>query len=211
MFLLEPVKTIFNLQVLATSSKQVYQRLYGDNNPRLFIYWTSDAYQTTGCYNLCSGFVQLNNKYAIGATLTPTSQWDGSQYEFTILIWKDKGTGDWWMQFNRELIGYWPSSLFTHLRTRATEVQWGGEIVNLGSGGYHTTTEMGSGHFPGEWFGKASYMRKIETVDGSNTLRTADVSTAHEQNCYDIVTSVDNGGWGRYFFFGGPGRNNNCP
>ncbi|KAJ1277143.1 hypothetical protein BS78_05G272000 [Paspalum vaginatum] len=46
---------------------QVYPGMYGDRNPRLFIYWTRDAYQSTGCYNLCSGFVQTNNQIAIGA------------------------------------------------------------------------------------------------------------------------------------------------
>ncbi|KAJ6323675.1 hypothetical protein OIU76_011044 [Salix suchowensis] len=38
---------------------QVSPELYGDNYPRFFTYWTSDAYQATGCYNfavlrLCS-------------------------------------------------------------------------------------------------------------------------------------------------------------
>ncbi|XP_028064023.1 uncharacterized protein LOC114267215 [Camellia sinensis] len=31
---------------------QVCPDLHGDNNTRLFTYWTSDAYQATGCYNL---------------------------------------------------------------------------------------------------------------------------------------------------------------
>ncbi|MFS7992618.1 putative neprosin [Helianthus anomalus] len=189
---------------------QVCQVLYGDTNTRFFIYWTSDAYQKTGCYNLCSGFIQTNNKYAIGGSLSPTSQTDGTQYEFTILIWKDPRGGDWWMQLNGELIGYWPSVLFTHLRRSASEIQWGGEIVNRGTHGQHTTTQMGSGRFSGEWFGKASYIRKIETVDAHNTLRTPDIYTGHQQNCYDILSDLDNGGWGRYFFFGGPGRNKDC-
>lgn len=49
----------------------------------------SDAYQATGCYNLlCSGFVQINNKIAIGAAVSPISSYGGSQYDITILIWK---------------------------------------------------------------------------------------------------------------------------
>ncbi|KAI7740066.1 hypothetical protein M8C21_022128, partial [Ambrosia artemisiifolia] len=44
------------------SGWQVSPDLYVDNNTRLFTYWTSDAYQATGCYNLiCSGFIQINN------------------------------------------------------------------------------------------------------------------------------------------------------
>ncbi|XP_055801331.1 uncharacterized protein LOC129870544 isoform X2 [Solanum dulcamara] len=68
---------------------QVSPEIYGDYFPRFFTYWTSDAYQTTGCYNLlCSGFVQTNNKIAIGAAISPTSSYDGGQYDITILIWK---------------------------------------------------------------------------------------------------------------------------
>ncbi|KAI7724585.1 hypothetical protein M8C21_015446, partial [Ambrosia artemisiifolia] len=190
---------------------QVYPGMYGDTNTRLFIYWTSDSYQETGCYNLCSGFVQTNNNYAIGGTLSPTSQTDGTQHELAILIWKDGRDGDWWMDINGELIGYWPSSLFTYLQDSASSIQWGGEIVNKGSQGQHTTTQMGSGQFPKQWYRKASYVRKIETVDASNTLRTAQVGTFTRKNCYDILTRVTNDDyWGTHFFYGGPGRNIDC-
>ncbi|KAM0004469.1 putative neprosin [Helianthus debilis subsp. tardiflorus] len=138
----------------------------------LLYFGQSDAYQKTGCYNLCSGFIQTNNKYA-----TPTSQTDGPR--------------DWWMQLNGELIGYWPSSLFTHLRKSAPIIQWGGEIVNSRSQGGHTTTQMGSGQFPKLWYRKVSYVRKVETVDQSNTLCTPEVRTiSSNQNCYDILTRI---------------------
>lgn len=49
----------------------------------------SDAYQATGCYNLlCSGFVQTNNRIAIGAAISPTSSYNGGQYDISIMIWK---------------------------------------------------------------------------------------------------------------------------
>jgi len=55
----------------------------------MYVITQSDAYQTTGCYNLlCSGFVQTNNRIAIGAAISPTSSYDGGQYDITILIWK---------------------------------------------------------------------------------------------------------------------------
>lgn len=54
--------------------------------------WQTDAYQSTGCYNLlCSGFVQTSNSIAIGATITPVSTLSGSQYDISILIWKVSG------------------------------------------------------------------------------------------------------------------------
>ncbi|KAK3409662.1 hypothetical protein EUGRSUZ_J01765 [Eucalyptus grandis] len=70
---------------------QVSPDLYGDNNTRLFTYWTSDAYQATGCYNLlCSGFIQINNQIAMGASISPVSAFRNSQYDISILIWKVK-------------------------------------------------------------------------------------------------------------------------
>ncbi|XP_065870281.1 protein neprosin-like [Euphorbia lathyris] len=193
---------------------QVSPDLYGDNRPRLFTYWTSDAYQATGCYNLlCSGFIQINNQIAMGASIFPVSNYGGSQYEISLLVWKDPKEGNWWIQFGDEsVLGYWPASLFSYLVESATMVEWGGEIVNSQSDGHHTTTQMGSGHFPGEGFGKSGYFKNIQLVDGSNNLRIPkDIHTFTEQpNCYNVQNGKD-ADWGTYFFYGGPGRNPNCP
>uniref|UniRef100_A0ACD5VBZ0 Uncharacterized protein n=1 Tax=Avena sativa TaxID=4498 RepID=A0ACD5VBZ0_AVESA len=68
---------------------QVSPELYGDSNPRFFTYWTTDAYQETGCYNHnCRGFVQTTNKIAIGAAITPESVYNGRQFDITLMIWK---------------------------------------------------------------------------------------------------------------------------
>ncbi|PWA57931.1 hypothetical protein CTI12_AA319790 [Artemisia annua] len=193
---------------------QVSPDLYGDNNTRFFTYWTSDAYQATGCYNLlCSGFIQINHEIALGASISPISKYQNSQYDISILVWKDPEQGNWWMQFGSgKVLGYWPASLFSYLTDSASMIQWGGEVVNSASDGQHTTTQMGSGHFPEEGFGKASYFRNVQVVDGSNSLRAPkDVETFTEQpNCYDVQTGK-NGGWGSYIYYGGPGRNPNCP
>lgn len=192
---------------------QVSPELYGDSRPRLFTYWTSDAYQATGCYNLlCSGFVQTNSRIAIGAAISPISLANGNQYDITILIWKDPKLGNWWMGFgDNTLVGYWPTELFTHLADRATMVEWGGEVVNSRPNGEHTSTQMGSGHFADEGFGKASYFRNLEVVDSDNSLSSAnDISTlAENNNCYNIKSSYNNE-WGTHFYYGGPGRNSLC-
>ncbi|KAL3644504.1 hypothetical protein CASFOL_009684 [Castilleja foliolosa] len=193
---------------------QVSPELYGDNHPRFFTYWTSDAYQTTGCYNLlCSGFIQTNNRIAIGAAISPISSYNGGQFDISLLVWKDPKHGNWWLEFgNGVLVGYWPSILFTHLKERASMVQFGGETVNSGSSGTHTSTQMGSGHFADEGFGKASYFRNIQVVDWDNNL--IPVSNlrvlADHPNCYDVRGGV-NRVWGNYFYYGGPGRNSRCP
>ncbi|KAL8262497.1 hypothetical protein R6Q59_023846 [Mikania micrantha] len=171
-----------------------------------------DGYHTTGCYNLgCPGFIQTNNKIALGGTISRTSQVDGSQYYMTIIVWKDGKDGDWWMRIGDENIGFWPASLFTSLRESASRVEWGGEVVNLKSDGHHTTTDMGSGYFPHHGYRKASYIANIQTVDGSNTLRTPENLQTYspENSCYDIVLGMNDNS-GRWFYYGGPGRNPNC-
>ncbi|XP_074581561.1 protein neprosin-like [Curcuma longa] len=193
---------------------QVSPDLYGDNYTRLFTYWTSDAYQATGCYNLlCSGFIQINNEIAMGASIYPISNYDGSQYDISILVWKDPKEGNWWMQFGRDyVLGYWPSFLFSYLSDSASMIEWGGEAVNSEPDGVHTSTEMGSGHFPEEGYSKASYFRNIQIVDGSNNLRapTRVGSFTEQSNCYNVQNG-NNGEWGQYFYYGGPGRSSTCP
>ncbi|XP_058767838.1 protein neprosin-like [Vicia villosa] len=193
---------------------QVSPELYGDSYPRFFTYWTSDSYQGTGCYNLlCSGFVQTSNKIAIGAAISPTSSYNGGQFDISLMIWKDPKHGNWWLEYgNGELIGYWPSSLFTHLKDHATMVQFGGEIVNSMSTGSHTSTQMGSGHFAEEGFAKAAYVRNMQVVDSDNSLIPLPnlKVVADHPNCYNIQQGTNNG-WGNYFYFGGPGRNVKCP
>ncbi|XP_047065639.1 uncharacterized protein LOC124673642 [Lolium rigidum] len=193
---------------------QVSPDLYGDNNTRLFTYWTSDAYQATGCYNLlCSGFIQTNNQIAMGASIFPISNYGGSQYDINILVWKDPKEGNWWLQFGNDyVLGYWPSFLFSYLADSASMIEWGGEVVNTEPDGSHTSTQMGSGHFPEEGFGKSSYFKNIQVVDSTNNLKAPRGigSYTEQSNCYDVQNG-NNGDWGTYFYYGGPGKNPNCP
>lgn len=196
---------------------QVSPELYGDNRPRFFIYWTADAYQQTGCYNLlCAGFVQTSSEIAMGAAISPWSSYRSAQYDIKILIWKDPSMGDWWMEFgDKVLVGYWPAKLFTHLGNKATVVEWGGEVAQAITPSLprrHTGTHMGSGRFAQDGFGGASYFRNIEVVNSNNELETiATLSTSADQpSCYNI-RSFYNSNWGNFFYYGGPGRNPSCP
>lgn len=91
-------------------------------------------------------------------------------------------------------------------------IQFGGEIVNFRPHGIHTATQMGSGHFAWEGFGKASYLRNIQVVDWDNNLIPPPNlhSLADHPNCYNIRQGR-NRVWGTYFYYGGPGRNVRCP
>nr|XP_027193553.1 uncharacterized protein LOC101503704 [Cicer arietinum] len=174
--------------------------------------WQADAYKTTGCYNLkCSGFVQINNKILLGGTLTKISTYNGIQFAFTALVWKDSKTKNWWLRIGTDIIGYWPSSLFPLLKNYANSVHFGGEIVDDGPAWTHTSTQMGSGHFAHEGFRRAAYIRKLQVVDSNNYLNPVpypEFDTRH-QNCYDIKHGITKL-WGNYFYYGGPGRNGQC-
>ncbi|XP_022714533.1 uncharacterized protein LOC111274162 [Durio zibethinus] len=182
------------------------------NQTRLFIYWTSDGYEKTGCYNLeCPGFVQTNNKVVLGSLLEPVSTYGGTQFDINIFIHKDKQSGNWWLRIQQIDVGYWPGSIFTTLSDRADRLSWGGEIVNLQSQGHHTSTQMGSGHFPSEGFNKASYIRNLRHMDESGSIKDAEsvVPYVTRPECYDLQMG-DMKNFGTHFLFGGPGYSDKC-
>ncbi|XP_073219593.1 protein neprosin-like [Cicer arietinum] len=227
---------------------QVCKGLYGDNLPKLFVYWTmlylfwgslashkaagfminlcglgicmydyssilqADTYKTTGCYNLkCPGFVQTNKKILLGGSFTKISKYNGKQYCFTPMIWKDSETQNWWLRVGPDIIGYWPSSLVPLLKNHASLVHFGGEIVDTGPNWYHTYTQMGSGNFPNEGFGRAAYVRTLQVMEANNYLTQIPIPQfeATFPNCYDIKQGFSNK-WGKYFYYGGPGQNSKC-
>ncbi|KAK8581181.1 hypothetical protein V6N12_071416 [Hibiscus sabdariffa] len=177
--------------------------------------WQSDGYQKTGCYNLeCPGFVQTSNKLSLGGKIEPVSQYEGDQFELSIYIHKDKQSGNWWLRIQEIDVGYWPGSIFNKLSDRANTIGWGGEIINLGSQGRHTSTEMGSGHFPSEGYRKASYVRNLMYVDESGAIKDAEPhnvsSLVTTPECYDLQMGNPNN-YGTHFFYGGPGFSDKCP
>ncbi|CAN1334964.1 hypothetical protein LINPERPRIM_LOCUS36576 [Linum perenne] len=169
---------------------QVSPELYGDSYPRFFTYWTVSSSSLS--YSLLNQLTLLRKPG------------------------QDPKHGHWWLQYGpRLLVGYWPLSLFSHLRNHATMVQFGGEIVNSRSSGVHTSTQMGSGHFGEEGYGKASYFRNLKTVDWDNNLLPLSNSKnlhvlADRPGCYDVKQGMNND-WGNFFYYGGPGLNVRCP
>ncbi|XP_076894068.1 protein neprosin-like [Bidens hawaiensis] len=212
---------------------QAYPSHNGDSLPRLFTYWTiyllhvygiifqiycylwfniqPNGYRS-GCYNLeCPGFVHTSTRISLGAAIAPVSTYNGQQYDVAFMIWKDPKSSNWWLKVGNEVIGYWPSSLFTDLRGHATTIEYGGEVfsTNLGS---HTSTQMGSGHFPNEGYKKAAYARNLEVINYYNQLVDAPnlMTSAEKPNCYDVQSGFNNV-WRNYIFFGGSGHSPNCP
>uniref|UniRef100_A0A0E0A845 Neprosin PEP catalytic domain-containing protein n=1 Tax=Oryza glumipatula TaxID=40148 RepID=A0A0E0A845_9ORYZ len=153
-----------------------------------------------------SGFIQTNPQFVIGGSISPVSTYGDTQYEYDYLVWKDPAGGNWWLQVQGNNVGYWPSSIFTLLQTGvADSVEWGGEVDSP-----QITTPMGSGHFPEEGFGKATYSRAIQVVDSSNNLKPPNGVglIAPLPSCYNVMTgSSSTTSWGTYIYYGGPG----CP
>ncbi|XP_010034859.2 uncharacterized protein LOC104424189 [Eucalyptus grandis] len=182
---------------------------------KLFIYWTGDGYWETGCYNLeCPGFVQTSDKIALGVLLQPFSTYGGKQYDITVDIEKNQPLERWWLRIQDVDVGYWPQDLFTSLKDRADKVAWGGEVVNLGLDGRHTSTQMGSGHLPSEgFFGKASFFRHVSIVDGGSFGRDPEnlQKRVSKPGCYDlIINEAERSQLGVNFYYGGPGYSAQC-
>jgi hypothetical protein len=126
-----------------------------------------------------------------------------------------QNNGNWWLQVQDQVLGYWPGSIFTSLASSATRINWGGEVYNSEPGGHHTSTQMGSGHFANEGYGKASYFKNIQYIDIGGKFRDAEgeelVPYATRPFCYDVeVENNKSGGFGTHFYFGGPGYSELC-
>ncbi len=198
--------------------------LYNDESVHLFIYSTRDGYDddddtvASGCYNnSCGDFVQTNNTYYPGQTLTPSV--DGGTQRAIRLHWAKAGdSGSWWLSVNDTYIGYYPRSLFTAVKNRAATIDFGGEITNKTSTGKHTTTDMGSGKPPSAGWSHTAYMRKIRYNDSNpsgSSITWAEATglsrAVTDAQCYDAsYTESSDPNWMTYLYQGGTGYSTNC-
>jgi len=189
---------------------------YNTNKAVLFIYWTADNYQKTGCYNLdCTGFVQTNHNWFLGGTWTEYSSTGGTQWGFE-LQWK-LFSGNWWLFLkgpgDYEAVGYYPASIYNggQLSKSATAIKYGGETARKTGNSW---PQMGSGEFASQGWQHAAYQNTIFYIprdenDGVGVW--ADLTGVVESlsTCYSInvVPAASGGNWGSYFFYGGPGGN----
>ncbi|RZC72931.1 hypothetical protein C5167_048414 [Papaver somniferum] len=194
---------------------EVGQSIFGDDQTRFFLYWTTDDYVSTGCYNLlCEGFVHTSSNVALGCNFTELSTFQGNQKDATFSIYKDQNSGNWWIQLQGIPIGYYPGSLFTELSNTATEITWGGEITDEKSKGRHTSTQMGSGHFPSEGrLNISSYFNWVQVVDENNAIKDPQnvVKSVTNPNCYNLEIDDNHHNTNGYsFYYGGRGYNDKC-
>jgi hypothetical protein len=187
---------------------QVLPSKYGDSATHLFIYWTADAYQNTGCYNLdCQGFVQVDNSWVLGGSLSSVSTTGGTQYEINMQWQRDSTTGNWWLFLqghgSRTAVGYYPQALYGAgpMASNATTIEFGGEVY-----GQPTSGQMGSGAFAADGWQKAAYQRQNWYIDtGGTSTSTSLTGIESDPTCYTEQIGTNGGNdWIVYFFFGGP-------
>jgi hypothetical protein len=190
---------------------QVAEKHWSTKNAVLFIYWTADKYDKTGCYNTeCAGFVHINKNWYLGGPWTSYSQQGETQWGFG-MQWK-YFRGNWWLFLkgpgNYEAVGYYPGSIYGQgqMSRSAERIDYGGEVT-----GTTTWPQMGSGQFAKEGWQKAAFQNTIFYIprdedDGVGVWAILN-KVENSPKCYtiDLVSAANGGNWGTYFFFGGPG------
>jgi hypothetical protein len=190
-------------------------RMFG-SDAVLFIYFTPDDY-STGCYNLdCTGFVQVDNTWTLGAGWSHYSTYGGTQYIFT-MQWQYY-QGNWWLLLKGgggwTDVGYYPGSTYGSgplASGNASRTTFGGEVCNGPSGGKCTDPnwpQMGSGNFASAGWQQAAYQHDLFYINSSGTSVWSSLTPVTESSkCYSttFTPSSSGGSWGSYIYFGGPG------
>ena len=118
-------------------------------------------------------------------------------------------TGDWWIAYNGDLLGYYPAKLFSMLNKSACRSAWYGEVY-IRNPGTTIKTEMGSGQFGDAGLFNAAHVRNPKYYDlGWLGVEPKDEFSLipKEPLCYNRTTLTHLGPpWNSSFFFlGGPG------
>jgi hypothetical protein len=193
---------------------QNYPAFYGGENSRLFIYWTADGYNQTGCYDTsCAGFVQTGSGWYLGAGWTSYSVMGGTPAELNARYYLSGG--NWWLGLgsnptNAGWFGYYPASQYGSgtMATHSDLIEFGSESV-----GSSVWPPEGSGDWASAGFEYAAYQRALYYWSDPSAGATWDSLTVAEPspNCYSIAGPYNAGwnppsdDWGIYFYFGGPG------
>lgn len=196
----------------------VKPQLFGNKQPHLFTYYTTNGYDADGdnlgAYNHeYDGWVQFDANVFPGAQINGVSTFGGVQYVITIKfqLWQ----GNWWFQCQGVWLGYYPATLFpgktatTTLGDHGSWVGFWGEVYSSPEDPAQTTTHMGSGKFAKAGWGQSAFQRNI-VVQSSRQGALVDSNgfpSVEGPTYYDIEIHLKSGSpWGSYFWFGGPGR-----
>jgi hypothetical protein len=174
-------------------------------------------------YNaLVDGWIQVSSSVAPGMSLVPwESRTDGSQFslDVEVRLWE----GNWWVKAAGEWAGYYPfckgadsrpcaqGTLFSAagIRDKADRLDWYGEIFDE-SAPAATSTDMGSGAFANQRWGKAAYFRNLLFTWAPTKAwwwNAGSISTT-DSACYsaDGPYYSSDPNWRNWFYYGGPGK-----
>lgn len=172
---------------------------WGTEQSVLFIYWTADDYNQTGCYNLdCSGFVQTNGDWYFGSPFTNYSVIGGAQYQFGAEYFLSGG--NWWLALGGQWVGYYPASIYGggQMSHHSKVIQYGGETAALSY-----WPPMGSGEWASKGWKYAAYQNDIWYFDTHSVEWWAGLTLEQpSKHCYKDahLTYAPTS-----FYFGGPG------
>jgi hypothetical protein len=177
---------------------------FGHQASKLFVYYTADNYQSTGCYNLsCGAFVQVNNSWTLGGAFPSYSVYGGDQAWFTAQYYLY--SGNWWLAINGTWIGYYPTSIYQggQMAYNAQLIEYGGEVDAQNKNTLYP--QMGSGDWATNGYTHAAFQSQIFYMDTNNVSHAASLSAYEEApSCY-LVDGTGLSSDYPYFYFGGPG------
>jgi hypothetical protein len=195
-----------------------YLALNGDNEPHLFVYFTTNGHQeggdNIGGYNTqVKGWVpKPGSRIKAGMSFANwKSSTDGDQYELQVRV--QLYAGNWWVMVDNEWIGHYPGTLFSTsgIRNSASRIGRYGEVFDA-SAPSATSTDMGSGEFALAGFSKAAYFRNLifQTSSGwfwIGLTGSSDIVIT-DSDCYDmdLINPPINDDWQNGFYYGGPGK-----
>ncbi len=186
-----------------------------DGLPRLHVeYASSKSGQMKYIWDTLDGAFRVYNASVVRpGQIVPVSVLGGAQVEHLLTIFQVP-TGDWWIAYGLNLLGYYPASLFTMLNGGACESRWYAEVYNPTPKAPDGTdqavkTEMGSGKFAAVGRPNVAYVRNPTYYDTSwFSVEPKDLFFAKpvEESCYTrSKVDPDPVSGDRIFNFGGPG------
>jgi Neprosin len=192
--------------------------LNGDTQPHLFVFYTTNGYNTQGNnlggYNrMYSGWIQYSSKIMPGARINGTSKVGGEQFDISIKY--QLYEGNWWFAVQGSWIGYYPASLFNGgLGNHAEWVGFGGEVYSSLADPALTKDQMGSGRQANDGWRYAAFLRNLRnqsntegTMVNSHGSASTDTATGSAEDPYTIQMHMNSGSsWGSYLYVGGPTR-----
>ncbi len=207
------------MQTVEAGWQKWYTR-YGDNEPHLFVFYTTNGYSkqgdNQGGYNCdVKGWVQSSDKVYPGAYLTHAELADDQQHVIQIRYQLDNDK--WWLWCNGHWVGYYPANLFkragpgsqanlTGLDSKADCIAFYGEVAPEKK---EDTITMGRNMplLTREQWNKAAYMRNLSYLAGTKDGMKSYKGKKHRERTdkpFDSVTHFDGGDeWSSYLRYGG--------